>query len=85
MLLVAVLAAFFVSVLVWRLMRRVFVILAVLAAAAVAVRYIPSHNANLAAYRLLMGLVGHLAATSIHQGLAEYLHWGQHFWAQHHL
>lgn len=85
MVLVAVMAIFLVSVAFWRLMRRILVILAVLAAAAFVVSRIPSGSTNLHAYRVLLALVGHVTAVSVRQGLAQYIHWGQTLLTHQHL
>lgn len=85
MLLVAVCAAAVVSAFLWRLMRRLVLGIALACAVVWFVAKIPSTNANLVSYRLLVGLFGHVIATSIQHGVAQYVHWGRGMLAHHHL
>ncbi len=77
MILLTVGAAFLVSLVFFRLMRKLFWILAAAAVALVVVGKIPLHNPSLQSFQLLLGLFGHLTWTSLQQGMHQYQHWGQ--------
>ena len=66
-------------------MRRIIIGVLLVALAAFLVSRIPSHNPNLSAYRLVVGLIGHLTVHSVEQGLVQYFHWGQALVHRYHL
>lgn len=83
MILLTVGAAFLVSLVFFRLMRKLFWILAVAAVGLVVVGKIPLHNPNLQSFQLLLSLFGHLTWKSLQQGMHQYQHWGQALLHQH--
>ena len=77
MVLVTVGAAFVVSLVFFRLMRKLFWILAVAAAVLFVIGRLPIQNANLQSFQLLLSLFGHFTWQSLQQGMHQYQHWGQ--------
>jgi hypothetical protein len=77
MILLTVSAAFLISVVFFRLMRKLFWILVVAAAALFVVGRLPIQNASLQSFKLLLGVFGHFTWTSLQQGFHQYQHWGQ--------
>lgn len=85
MVLVTAVAACLVSAAFWPVMRRILIVVVILLLIAFLISRIPSTNANLKAYRLLWGLMSHVAIESFRQGLTQYNQWGRRVIAHHHL
>lgn len=85
MLLVTLGIVFLISLLFFRLMRRLFWVFAAIAVVVIAAPHLPIHNRSWQSLALVLGLFGHLTRVSVTQGLHQYERWGQHILAHHRL
>jgi hypothetical protein len=74
-LLVTILAAVFIGTLLWRIMRRIVLLVALGAVCVVLTTHLPLHSQSLSSFQLLLSLIGHVGAQSIRHGIGQYGQW----------
>lgn len=85
MILIAAIVAVLLGVIIWRPMRKTILVLAGIIVAAFLVSRYPSSNPSLKSYRLVFGLVSHVAVESLRHGMTQVIHDGHHLLQHYHL